>query len=74
MRYARSWGVLFGPRDAIENKQPVIDFVVTAPYTYRWLEEITEENASTTTSPSAAIRGTTVKINNTLTGSRKSFE
>jgi hypothetical protein len=31
-----------------------INFAITAPYTHRWLEEITEENAGTTTSPSAA--------------------
>lgn len=36
------------------KRQPVIDFAVTVPYKYRWLEGINEENASTTTSPSAA--------------------
>lgn len=40
-------------RQTQEKTTSDIDFAVAAPYTYRWLEEITEENASTTTSPSA---------------------
>lgn len=43
-----------GDPNSENKKQPVIDFAVTALYTYRLLEETNEENASTTTSPSAA--------------------
>jgi len=48
------WWFLDDKRGLSNKTTSDINFAVTASYTYRWLEEIIEENASTTTSASAA--------------------